>query len=294
MNKFFKVMIASCLVVSFMTDATLRRFGGRGSETSTSPNSYYLIDDSWVVLYPGGGLTLDANNYNDAFRASPRQSTTFGKYKLLVVPFNGCAEEFSFGTYAGVPDEFLPVWDGCTWEFTEDDRLFAYGDFPLYLEGAFDYNIVFSITNDSGDRWELMGTDTYADKIGGSLLPDGDTSSEGMVFLDAKRPKDLVPGEYSVSVSVEMISGPDKTFFHYQDENSGLNVGCVTILTPDDFCFVSGGLRESETLSFTADFSETLRILPSIVSVNIPNSISLLFGSLCLMFYQRKKRNNNN
>ncbi|WP_299073232.1 hypothetical protein [uncultured Paraglaciecola sp.] len=287
MNKFFKILIVCCLVTSFVTQAKLIRGGGRGSETSTSPNSYYLIDDSWVVLNPNGSPTLDGYTYNDAFSASPRKSTTSGKYDLLVVPFDGCAEEYTYDTYEGVPPEFLPDWGGCTWEFTENERLFVYGDFPLYLENAFDYEVVFTITNDSGDRWDISGNDTYVDTSGGTVLEDGGETNTGMVILDAQRPANLGPGEYKITVSVEMFSGPNKTFFHYQDENSGLNVDCVPTAGPDDFCFVSSGLNASDTLSFSADFSETFRIV-----VDSPNSVSLCVSAMLLIFYRRRKCQN--
>ena len=285
-------MILSLLVVSFLAESALVRRGGRGSETSTSPNSYYLIDDSWVVLDPDGYPTLDAYTFQDAFSDSSRKSTTSGKYKLLVVPFDGCAEEYTYGTYENVPPEFLPDWGGCSWEFTENERLIAYGDFPLFLEGAFDYNVVFTITNENGDIWELSGDDTYVDTNGGTLLADGSVTGQGMAILDAERPADLGPGEYTISVSVEMISGPNQTFFHYEDENSGLNVDCVSIVDPDDFCFISGGLRASDTLSFNADFSETLRIFPNVVSVNAPATIFLLLSSTLLLVFRNNKRKN--
>jgi len=293
MNKILKLLIVSCLIVSFVVDAALLRRGGRGSETSTSPNTYYLIDDSWVVLDPDGFPTLNANTYDDAFSASPGKSTTSGKYKLLVVPFDGCAEEYSFGDYDGVPPDFLPVWDGCDWEFTEDERLFAYGDFPLYLDGAFDYDIKFTISSATGDTWVLDGSDTYVDTTGGTALPDGGTSNKGMVFLDAVRPTDLGPGDYTISVSVEMLSGADKTFFHYRDGHSSLNVNCepTGLPAPDDFfCFVSGGLDVSDSLSFSADFSETLRILPGIVKVSAPATGLILFSSLGILVLRRRRQ----
>lgn len=290
MQRWLKLMVTGCLLCSFVAESAIIRNGGRGSETSTSPNSYYLIDDGLLTTHPlTGELVIEGYSASSVLSSSPRKSTTSGKYKLLVVPFDGCATEYDFGFYYGVPPEFQPNFGGCEWQFSEDERLFVYGDFPMFLPGAFAYDIKFTISDNAGTQWVLDGADTYVDNVGGAPLPDGGYSNQGMVFLDAQRPADLVAGEYTISVSVTMFSGPNSSFHHYYDENSGYQVACEDVADPSgamqEFCFVASGISQSDTLSFSADFAETLRIVPA----NAPASLALFMGGLCLMTLRRTR-----
>ncbi|GGF68122.1 hypothetical protein [Alteromonas lipolytica] len=282
------------LLYSTIAESALIRGGGRGSKTSTAPQSYYLIEDANTVVGPDG-ITLSANNYQSVLGSSPRHYFTDGNQHLIPVPDQDCYEEMDWSTYESIPPEYLPDWNGCSYEFYTDESLFTFGSFFAYLPGAASYDILWTLTNQNGDAWEFTGSDTFIDHEGGNhLIYYNDFnnpiySNAGMVFLDAVIPVDMPMGDYTIDLSVTMQSGSDKTFFYYQDEHSPLSVDCTTVVEPDDFCFVSSGLYASDSLTFNVQggFTETLTIKARVQDVAAPATFSLW---ACLAFLVVRRR----
>lgn len=281
-NRVLLLVVMSGMLYSTIAESALIRSGGRGSPTSTAPQSYYLIDDADTIMGPSG-ITLSADNYGSVMSQSPNYGFTSGNQHLLPVPSQGCYEEMDWGTYTSIPPQYLPVWDGCSYEFYDDENIFAFGSFFAYLVGAASYDITWTLSNDAGQMWQFTDSDTSIDHAGGSQLIYYDDwgnpvySERGMVFLNAAIPFDMPVGEYDITVDVTMQSGSDKTFFYYQDEHSGLSIDCITVTDPDDLCFVSSGLYASDTLTFSVNggFTETLRIMARAEEVAAPTMLGM-------------------
>lgn len=295
-NRVLLLVVMSGMVYSTIAESALIRGGGRGSPTSTAPQSYYLINDADTVMGPYG-TTLSAYDYQTVMSQAPKYGFTSGNQHLLPVPGRGCYQEMDYDTYNNTPPEYLPVWGGCSYEFYTDENLFAFGSFFAYLVGAASYDITWTLSNAAGQMWQFTDADTSIDHTGGSqyLYTDEygyqEYSEQGMVFLNAAIPFDMPVGEYSITVDVTMHSGSDKTFFYYQDEHSGLSVDCMTVTNPDDFCFISGGLYASDTLTFSVNqgFTETLRIMARSQEVAAP-AMAGAWAFAALFMFQRRRR----
>ena len=294
-NRFVLLIVMSGMLYSTIAESALIRGGGRGSKTSTAPQSYYLIDAADTVMGPYG-VTLSASNFDSVMRQSPNYGFTSGNQHLLPVPGRDCYEEMDYDTYNSIPPQYLPVWDGCSYAFYDDENLFAFGSFFAYLVGAASYDITWTLSNAAGQMWQFTGDDSYIDHAGGSQLIYYDDwgspvySDKGMVFLNAAIPFDMPVGEYDITLDVTMQSGTNKTFFYYQDEHNALPVDCITVTDPDDFCFVSSGLYASDTLTFSVNsgFTETVRIMARVENVSAP----AMLGSwaIAVLFTIRRRR----
>jgi hypothetical protein len=106
--------------------------------------------------------------------------------------------------------------DPCIWEFEQGEDLFAWGGFSFFFDSTdVNYDVDWYVSNGS-QSWVFNGSINTST----SLLDPNDPSktiAQGSVLLNTSAPVDLVPGDYSVRVSVALSS--DAGSFIYESDN---------------------------------------------------------------------------
>lgn len=260
MNKIFRILIASCLIISFVSDAKLIRGGGRGSETSSTSDDYYLIDDihrnsvgiDEAYFEAGAFPSVTISGGIDTAFAAPTECVDYS-----IIEENQRRED------AGVE---LLVEEPCIWEFEQNENLVLFGDFLLYFADA-DLIDVNWLISDGVNDWNFAGT-VNPDK--NYFLPDGELADKaGMVFLDAPIPFDMGVGDYTVSVQVTQFSGSEASFYSLNTHNSA-SFNCDDTVNPN-ICGYT--LSAMDSLSSHSE-NEILKIVSqSAISVSSPSMV---------------------
>ncbi|WP_026374580.1 hypothetical protein [Aestuariibacter salexigens] len=217
-------------------DARLVVGGGVGRQTDTAPQAIHLVDDSLFYstfsgTYGNGTpyqtATILLDEITGVLGTSPTFGYTSGDLFLSAVPKSDCILEFS------TPEEYdaerqynADAFGECVWEYKKGEQLFAFGSFPFFDPFAglgLDYVVNWTISNTAGESWLFNSKDEAY--IGSGIAPYGDPN---MVFLDAAMPRDLMPGDYFLNISVDIFSGNGRTFLYedLRDESSDCIENC--------------------------------------------------------------------
>ena len=262
MNKIFKILITSCLIISFVSDAKLIRGGGRGSETSSTADTYYLINDihrnsvgiDTAYFEAGGFPSAYVSGGVDLAYAAP---TDCVDYSIIAENENRKA--------AGV--ELLEE-EPCIWEFQQDENLSVFGAYLIFLADPALIDVRWTISNGVMD-WTLAG----------------DIDNTGTPLLSAPIPFDMDIGDYWATVTITQNSGPDASFYKQNVHDSNI-VDCDDTVTPP----VCGYNLSSSDFYRSTSFSEILRIVPTTITVNAPATLLIyISGFMAFMRIRRRK-----
>ncbi|MAD76615.1 MAG: hypothetical protein CML20_17810 [Rheinheimera sp.] len=239
------------LLCSFLADAALVRGAGRGSETSTSPQSYALYDNSFIR---DGYLQAGAPFIN-------RVSFTSGDLPLLAVP-RDCWLIMPYDSFP--PPEYWQE-EPCYYEFLQGEQL----DFESAL--IWDFPSAFA----ADFSWTLMQGEqswTFA-----ALRENGFNPAAVM-------PDELLPGAYSLTFNSTFYSGAERDFYYRNDRDE-----CFPVFYEDEGdenCYYQG--RRADVLSFSSPSEQVLILEPRAVQVPLPSTLSLFAGLGLLLFSRRK------
>jgi hypothetical protein len=266
MNKILKILIASCLIISFVSNAKLIRGGGRGSGTSSTSDDYYLIGDihrnsvgiDEAYFDSGAFPSVTISGGIDTAFAAPTECVD---YNIL--------EENERRAAAGVD---LLEEEPCVWEFEQNENLVLYGDFLLYFADA-DLVDVNWLISDGVNDWNFAGT---VNPDSNYLLPDGELADRaGMVFLDVPMPFDMGVGDYVVSVQVTQYSGLDASFYSLNVHDFP-SFNCDDTVTPN-ICGYSLSPRDSLSSYSKTELLRIVAQAPILVSSPATVFICLFF-----------------
>ena len=262
MNKIFKILVASSLVVSFVTDAKLIRGSGRGSSTSSTADTYYLIDDihrnsigiDTAYFEAGGFPSAHVSGGIDLAYAAP---TDCVDYSII--------EDNEDRAAAGVD---LLEEEPCIWEFNQDESLSLFGAYLIFLADPALIDVSWTISNGAMD-WTLAG---YIDNTGTPLL-------------EAPIPFDMAIGDYLATVTITQNSGPDASFYSQNIHDSSI-IDCDDTLIPP----VCGYSLSSSDFYSSTSYKEILRIVPTAITANAPATLLIyVSGLMALMRIRRRK-----
>lgn len=246
--RFVKYAVLGLLFCSFVAPAELIRGAGRGSETSTRPQSYGLFDNSFIK---DGYLQAGAPAIN-------RVSFTIGDLELLAVP-----EDCWLITDLLPPPEYWQE-EPCYYQFRYGEQLDFEGallwDFPSAFAAEFSWTLT------QGEQsWTFS-----------ALRENGFNPAAAM-------PDDLVPGEYWLTFNSAFYSGPDQDFYYRNDRDD-----CFPVFLDegDENCYYQG--RRSDVLGFSSPSEQVLILEPLAVQVPLPSTLSLFAGLGLLLFRRRK------
>ena len=237
------------LLCSFSTHAGLIRGAGKGVETSSNSTSYYRISDSFYI----DGLGVDIG-----FSGS-RSSFVAGVYPLTAVP-QGCKYYASYDVLEFFTD------DPCYYQFEQGERLLLEGFMQAYVPDAADFAIEWNIVQ-GANSWLFSGADTRH---------DGE-----MFYLDALMPATMLPGEFSVELSITQFAGDGFSFYLDSDvHNDDLNCDNVNKDDPDSFACAYGWSR-SQSITFNSPTERLLILATPPASIPAPASIGLFMLGCC-------------
>lgn len=262
MKMLFKLLIVSCLVVSFVTDARLIRGSGRGGSTSSTADTYYLIDD-----IHRNSVGIDTGYFDTGGFPSAHVS---GGIALAYAAPTSCVdysliEENEQRAAAGV--ELLEE-EPCIWESQQHENLSLFGAYLIFLSPPSLIDVSWTISNGTMD-WTLAG---FIDDV-------------GTPWLDAPIPADMGIGDYWATVTITQYSGPDASFYKqnvhdsdfYQCDDSEMPLVC--------------GYAFSSSDSYSSTYaSEILRIVPTTITASAPAALFIyLSGLIALTMIRRRK-----
>lgn len=269
MKILFKLLIASCLVGSFVTDARIIRGAGRGGITVSFPTILVLTAET-NLLPITGQLRSDYER--------------FGASNTIVTPPG-------FPMLMSVPNECFVSLDG-SMAFTDDPCYYEFdlGD-PLQLTGAF--SRFFNLAENFQQTWSIYDSSTALDPLfefSSPFTSVQSTSNPGLreyyreLYLDVPAPPMLTVGEYFVSTEVT-FTAPVGFDFYQTDPAAGEQ--CIMVGDPlVEECFlVTTNLGDS--LTYNSIWRERLRV------VNSPEPLLIMSLSVLLLFI-RSKRNGAN
>ncbi|WP_372627767.1 hypothetical protein [Arsukibacterium sp.] len=249
--RFFHLLLLSLLFGSSVVEAELIRGAGRGSETSTSPQSYALYDNSFMR---DGYLQAGAPAIN-------RVSFTSGDLPLLAVP-RDCWLIMPYDSFP--PPEYWQE-EPCYYQFYQDEQL----DFESAL--IWDFPSAFA----ADFRWTLTQGEqswTFA-----ALRENGFNPA-------ALMPSDLLPGAYSLTFNSTFYSGLERDFYYRNNRDE-----CFPVFYEDEGdenCYYQG--RRSDVLSFSSPSEQVFILEPRAVQVPLPSTLSL-FAGFCLLLISRRR-----
>ena len=249
--RFFKYAVVLLLFCSFLAEAALVRGAGRGSETSTSPQSYGLFDNSY---FTDSYLLASAPAIN-------RVSFTSGELPLLAVP-RDCWLIMPYDSFP--PPEYWQE-EPCYYEFEQGEQL----DFESALIWDFPsaFAADFSWTLTQGEQSWTFAALRENDFNPAALMPD-----------------DLLPGEYWLTFNSTFYSGAERDFYYRNDRDE-----CFPVLIDDgdNNCYYYIGSRR-DVLSFNSPSEQVFILEPRAVQVPVPSTLSLFAGLGLLLFSRRK------
>ena len=253
-------MIVGCLMVSFVVDAKLIRGSGRGGSTSSTADTYYLIDDIHrnsvgldVAYFDAGGFpSAHVSGGIDLAYAAPTDCVDY-----LIIQENRDRED------AGV--ELLEE-EPCIWEFQQDENLSLFGAYLIFLADPALIEVSWTISNGSKD-WFL----------------DGYIDNAGIPLLEAPIPIDMDIGDYWATVTITQQSGPNASFYKQNVHDTNL-INCDDTLTPP----VCGYSLNSSDFYRSTSFREMLRIVPTTITVNAPATLFIYLVGLIALKRRRK------
>ncbi len=155
--------------------------------------------------------------------------------------------------------------DPCVWEFEEGEDLFTFGTFGPFGNEDIGYDVQWSILGDGVNE-------TLEGAIQEGPNPLDPTVREGWVTLNAPAPASLVPGDYSLFVSVSLVAPEGRFFYTSSERDFEVEVREICRFPDDEFaeevCGFNSFDRFTDELvtartSFSSDIGEILRIIPS-------------------------------
>lgn len=259
-------LIISLTIVLYIfvsiVEARLIRTSGRGTFSGSAATEFFLIDDSF----------LNALGIADNFNALEYSSLTAGFFSGGATP-QDCYRVFSSAEEREFEEHFNGyVEEPCSYEFT-------YGE-TLRLDGwIFD---VFSLASMASINWRISGMGNSWDFIGMQTAPN---SNE--LFLETLMPSDLLPGHYTVSLSMTFYSGASATFAINDDIHNDFPTNCGELIPGDDTSFTCAyDYRQLDMLTIGGE-SELLRVLPA-WQVSNPSTITLFCIPILLLAVREK------
>jgi uncharacterized protein (TIGR03382 family) len=196
--------------------------------------------------------------------------------------------------------------DPCVWEFEEGEDLFTFGSFGPFGNPEIGYDVEWSILG-NGVSERLQGA------IQDGVNPLDPSIQDGWVTLNTPAPSSLVPGDYSLFVSVSLLppldplTGNAAGRFFYTSSEPGWEVDIEQVCRipasggPDVCGFNSvdrftGDVVDTPT-SFFSRVGEILRIVPAAtppdggpVAVSAPSTLSAVVAGLLLLVRRRRAR----
>ena len=323
------LLVVSSFLFAEVVQAGLLRTSGRGSLSREFSEVWYYVDNADITEF--GDATF---NYSFGAGIGNTKGVGGGAPGLNAVPSDPCIasytrsrvddeidfvnDEISFlsGTFGEDEDENDRIQaqiddlddelrqlesafpfgnDPCVWEFEEGEDLFTFGTFQPFGNADIGYDV----------EWSIFG-DGVSERLEGDIQegpnPLDPTVQEGWVTLNAPAPASLVPGDYSLFVSVSLVA-PEGRFFYTSSERD-FEVEVRDICRPpedddatEDVCGFNSFDRFSDELvtartSFSTDVGEILRIVPSttlpdddpVTAVPAPSTLAaFLLGLLALV-----------
>ncbi|MCF2947776.1 hypothetical protein L0668_06640 [Paraglaciecola aquimarina] len=263
MPKFIKILIASCLIVSFVTEARLIRGLGRGGITVSFGTQDLLVPISEINEF--GMLNWD---YYDNPGAVPYDSVYVppGYPMVMAVP-NFCFVEL----VPGQPFDDEP----CYWQFSEGDQLEFIGSTVVHFSLAIQ-DISWQIFE--ADDNPYVDTPLFEFNNSFSAIEDtGDRAQNRELYMNAPMPADLALGEYQIQISVVQAAPLGYTFY-----------GADTSYT-DEACFGDPGNIICSRLGGVSGDTFIRSGIERFVVVTEP-SILLIFLTSCLIMIRRTKQ----
>ncbi len=233
-------------------DAGLIRGSGRGSRTASAAEEFYLVNN------------IHANRLGLAFDYQAISSTSLqvGRFAAGAAE-RGCYREFEFGD----PEYDNFVDDPCYYQFNLGERLQFTGFTSIFLSNADRIEAIWSIRQGL-NRWQFVSD-----------------ASNSETTLDVLMPADLIPGEYSVSLTYYFYSGNDTSFFYNPDNHNNFPNNCGELIPGDPNSYTCAyDYEQRDSLSFGA--TERMVILAAVI--DSPSSLVLLLFSGLLLIRRMK------
>jgi hypothetical protein len=243
------------LVYSAVAEAGLVRNAGKGSISISFP--------TWVVMVPESELVVGLLREEYYAAGVPQASRGPGEYYISAVPEEDCIVYLDGNT----PFEDDP----CYWEFYQGEPLDLFGYTQSFFAEAQSL-LSWTISNGT-ESWVFSGDDVSVE--------DGlawQTRRE--IYMNAAMPTGLMPGEYSLTASLDMTA--PEGFVFYNIDTFISEPACIPELGG---CFRFGSSFGDSWL-VTSD-PERFVVLP--LAVSEPATFGL-FSLLLLLLYRRAGR----
>ena len=243
------------LVYRAVVGAALIRNGGKGSISISFPTRVAMVPESELVV----GL-LREEYYAAGVPVADRGP---GEYFISAVPEEDCIVYLDGNTpFDGEP---------CYWQFYQGEMLGLFGYTQSFFAEAQSL-LSWTISNGS-NSWVFSGADVSAE--------DGlDWQTRREIYMNAAMPADLMPGEYTLTTSMDITAPEGFVFYNIDTFISG--PACIPELGG---CFRFGSSFGNNWL-VTSD-PERLIVLP--LAVSEPATLSL-FSLLLVLLYRRTGR----
>lgn len=237
-------------------DARLVRLGGRGSVKDSNAISHLLVNDN----------NINDLGLMDGFISLEGQSFNSGDDGLLSTP-QDCVRSFDsqfdldqekmFGGFVEEP---------CYYQVYENDL-------RLQMEGF--GRAFFDLASSVEVTWTLSKAGMADIVLMGSVF-------DSAALLEVLMPPELMPGEYTIGLDVTFFSGPDNSFFSSNNSHDLDVIDCVEPTPGDLQCYHPEWGSASDTLSFSAAYTERLVVLAGTdpLTVNAPAGLSLFLLGL--------------
>ncbi len=239
-------------------DARLVRGGGRGTVLDSNAFDFLLVNNANIndLGLMAGFSTLESQGYNsgeDGLLSTPQDCVrSFGSQDEL-------DQEKMFGGFVEEP---------CYYQVYENDL-------RLEMEGF--GRAFFDLASSIEVAWTFSKAGMADIVLMGSMF-------DSAPLLDVLMPPELVPGEYTIGLDVTFFSGPDNSFFSSNNSHDLDVIDCVEPTPGDLQCYHPEWGSASDTLSYSAAYTERLVVLAGTdpLTVSAPAGLGLfllgLFG----------------
>lgn len=265
----FVVLSAAWLVglmASFDAESRLIRSGGRAKLQDSNSHDFVLVDSSFVL--PSGRLSADLMA-GDSINSDGINS---GDQKASAVPID------CYQTFFDQQDLDASIMYGL---FTPGDCSYEFylGSDPL-LEFEGYVSLLFADASAVDVLWTLTSNTQPTRVFNGTQRP----GNENVLDLMMPMPSDLLPGSYSVSMSITYWAGTGRSFFASYDTHNDL-VNCDQ---NGNDCYYDGFGIALDSITFSSDIHSV-----NIFSGNAPTQVSeprfvVLSSLAALMLFGRR------